>query len=167
MHFVTYYIFIDVKTTTYSVFLHKIHNRENQMAYGKRCGEEDGREVLPVGGEKDECQAWWDGQQEDDDGAHIGRVIEHPSDVIDCNTNNCIDNQGRKAKFASALMDDEAKAGNSQDLEHGADGVHHRRGRIRAQDVVRCGNGEPDEVGEYHQQEEEQTPRVEAEAVMF
>lgn len=70
-------------------------------------------------------------------------------------------------KFASALMDDEAEARDGQDLEHGADGVHHWRGRIRAQDVVRCGNGEPDEVGEHHQQEEEQAPKVEAEAVMF
>lgn len=62
-------------------------------------------------------------------------------------------------------MDDEAKAGNSQHLEHGADGVRHGCGRIRAQDVVRCGNGKPDEVGEHHQQEEEQAPKVEAEAV--
>ncbi len=167
MHFVTYSIFIDVKTTTYSVFLYKIHNRENQMAYGKRCGEEDGREVLPVGGKEDERQAGRDSQQKDDGGAHIGRAIESPSDVIDCNTNNCSDNQGRKAKFASALMDDEAKAGNSQDLEHGADGVHHGCGRIRAQDVVRRGNCKPDEVGEHHQQEEKQAPRVKTETVLF
>ena len=89
MHFVTYSIFKNVKITTYSVFLHKIHNRENQMAYGKRCGEEDGQEVFPVGGKEDERQAGRDSQQEDEDGAHIGREIEHPSDVIDCDTNNC------------------------------------------------------------------------------
>lgn len=83
LHFVTYSIFKNVKITTYSVFLHKIHNRENQMAYGKRCGEEDGREVLPVDGKEDECQAWWDGQQEDDDGGHFGRVIQRPPNVID------------------------------------------------------------------------------------
>ena len=64
-------------------------------------------------------------------------------------------------------MDNEAEARDGQHLEHGADGVHHRRDRIRAQDVVRCGNGEPDEVGEHHQQEEEQTPRIKAEAVLF
>lgn len=102
------------------------------MTHGKNSGEEGCRDVPAVGGEEDERQTGRDGQQEDDDGAHIGRVIEHPSDVIDCNTNNCSDNQGRKAKFASALMDDEAKAGNSQDLEHGTDGVHHWRGRSRA-----------------------------------
>ena len=50
MYFVTYSIFKNVKITTYSIFLHKIHNRENQMAYGKRCGEKDGQEVFPVGG---------------------------------------------------------------------------------------------------------------------
>ncbi len=166
MHFVTYSIFNNVKITTYSVFLHKIHNRENQMAYGKRCGEEDGQEVFPVGGKKDERQAGREGQQEDDDGAHIGCVIERPADVIYCDTNNCGDNQGRKAKFASVIMDDEAEAGDGQDLEHGADGVHHWRDRIRAQDVVRCGNGEPDEIGEHHQQEEEQAPRIEGETVM-
>ena len=97
------------------------------MAHGKRCGEEDGREVLPVDGKEDERQAGRDGQQEDD----------------------------------------EAEARDGQDLEHGADGVHHRRGRIRAQDVVRCGNGEPDEIGEHHQQEEEQAPRIKAETVLF
>ena len=135
------------------------------MAHGKCCGEEDCREILPVGGEKNERQAGRDSQQEDDGGAHIGRVIEPPSDVIDCDTNNCSDNQGRKAKFASALWDDEAEARDGQHLEHGADGVRHGCGRIRAQDVVRCGNGKPDEVGEHHQQEEEQAPKVEAEAV--
>ena len=97
------------------------------MAHGKRCGEEDCRQILPVGGEKDECQAWWDGQQEDD----------------------------------------EAEVRDGQDLEHGADGVRHGCGRIRAQGVVRCGNGKPDEVGEHHQQEEEQAPWVEAETVLF
>lgn len=70
-------------------------------------------------------------------------------------------------KFAFVIMDNEAEARDGQDLEHGTDGVHHWRDRIRAQDVVRCGNGEPDEVGEHHQQEEEQAPRVEAETVLF
>ena len=135
------------------------------MAHGKRCGEEDCREILAVGGEKNERQAGRDSQQEDDDGAHIGRVIEHPSDVIDCDTNNCSDNQGRKAKFASALWDDEAEARDGQHLEHGADGVRHWRDRIRAQDVVRCGNGKPDKVWEHHQQEKEKPPKVEAETV--
>lgn len=97
------------------------------MAYGKRCGEEDGREIFPVGGEKDERQAGRDGQQEDD----------------------------------------EAETSDGQHLEHGSDGVHHRRDRIRAQDVVRCGDGEPYEVGEHHQQKEDQAPRVKAEAVLF
>lgn len=64
-------------------------------------------------------------------------------------------------------MDDEAEARDGQDLEHGADGIHHRSDRIRAQDVFRCGNCEPDEVGEHHQQEEEQAPRVEAETVVL
>ena len=63
-------------------------------------------------------------------------------------------------------MDNEAEARDGQHLEHGANGVHHWRDRIRAQDVVRCGNGEPDEVGEHYQQEEEQAPRVKAEAVL-
>ena len=66
MYFVTYSIFKNVKITTYSVFLHKIHNRENQMAYGKRCGEEDGREVLPVDGKEDERQTGREGQQEEE-----------------------------------------------------------------------------------------------------
>ena len=167
MYFVTYSIFKNVKITTYSVFLHKIHDRENQMAYGKRRGEENCREVLAVGGKKDERQTGREGQQEDDDGVHIGCVIERPADVIDCDTNNCGDNQGRKAKFASVIMDDEAEARDGQHLEHGANGVHHWRDRIRAQDVVRCGNGKPDEIGEHHQQEEEQAPRVEAETVLF
>ena len=35
MHFVTYSIFNNIKITTYFVFLHKIHNRENQMAHRK------------------------------------------------------------------------------------------------------------------------------------
>ena len=70
-------------------------------------------------------------------------------------------------KFAFALTDDETEARDGQDLEHGTNGVHHWRDRIRAQDVVRCGNGKPDEVGEHHQQEEEQAPRVEAETVLF
>ena len=167
MHFVTYSIFDNVKITTYSVFLHKIHDRENQMAYGKRCGEENCREVLPVGGKEDERQAGRDSQQEDDKGVYIGRVIQHPSDVINCDANNCSDNKWRKTKFTSVFMDNEAEARDGQDLEHGADGVHHWRGRIRAQDVVRCGNGEPNEIGEHHQQEEEQAPRVEAETVLF
>ena len=136
------------------------------MTHGKNSGEEGCRDVPAVGGEEDERQTGRDGQQEDDDGAHIGRVIEHPSDIIDCNTNNCSDNQERKAKFASALLDDEAKAGNSQHLEDGANGIHHWRDRIRAQDVVRRGNGKPDEVGEHHQQEEKQASRVEAETVV-
>ena len=136
------------------------------MTHRKHRGKQNRREVLAVGGEEDERQTGRDGQQEDDDGAHIGRVIEHPSDIIDCNTNNCSDNQERKAKFASALLDDEAKAGNSQHLEDGANGIHHWRDRIRAQDVVRRGNGKPDEVGEHHQQEEKQAPRVEAETVV-
>ena len=166
MHFVTYSIFIDVKTTTYSVFLHKIHDRENQMAHGKSCGEEDCRKVLAVGGEKDKRQTGREGQQEDDEGVYIGRAIQHPSDVINCDANNCSDNKWRKTKFASVIMDNEAEARDGQDLEHGANGVHHWRDRIRAQDVVRCGNGKPDEVGEHHQQEEEQAPRVEAETVL-
>ena len=64
-------------------------------------------------------------------------------------------------------LDNEAEARDGQDLEHGANGVHHWRDRIRAQDVVRCGNGEPDEVGEHHQQEEEQAPRIKTETVLF
>lgn len=135
------------------------------MAQGKRCGEEDCRQILPFGGEEDERQTGRDCQQEDDDGAHIGRVIEHPSDVIDCDTNNCGDDKWRETKFASVFTDDEAEARDGQHLEHGADGVHRWRDRIRAQDVVRCGNGKPDEVGEHHQQEEKQAPKVEAEAV--
>ena len=167
LHFVTYSIFKNVKITTYSVFLHKVHHRKHQMAYGKNRSKYHCREVLPIDGEQDERQAGREGQQEDDDGTHIGRVIQRPSNVIDCDANNCGDNQGRKAKFAAALMDDETEARDGQDLEHGADGIHHRRDRIRAQDVVRCGNGEPYEVGEHHQQEEEQAPRVKAEAVLF
>ena len=166
MHFVTYSIFRNVKITTYYVFLRKIHNRENQMAYGKRCGEEDGQEVFPVGGEKDERQAGREGQQEDDKGVYIGRVIQRPSDVVDCDANNCSNNMWRKTKFISVFMDDEAEACDGQHLEHGTDGVHRWRDRIRAQDVIRCGNGKPDEVGEHYQQEEEQAPRVEAETVL-
>lgn len=135
------------------------------MAHGKRCGEEDCRQILPVGGEKNERQAGRDGQQEDDDGAHIGRVIEHPSDVIDCDTNNCGDDKWRETKFASVFTDDEAEARDGQHLEHGADGVRHGCGRIRAQDVVRCGNGKPYKVGKHHQQKEEQSTKVEAETV--
>lgn len=89
MHFVTYSIFNNIKITTYSVFLHKIHDRKHQMTRGKRRGEQDGQEVLPVGGEKDESQAGRNSQQKDDGGAHIGRVIQCPSNVIDCDTNNC------------------------------------------------------------------------------
>ena len=137
------------------------------MAHGKHRSKYHCREVLPVDGKKDERQAGREVQQEDDDGTHIGRVIQRPSNVIDCDANNCGDNQGRKAKFAAALMDDEAEARNGQHLEHGADGVHHRRDRIRAQDVVWCGDGKPDEVGEHHQQEEEQAPRIEAETVVL
>lgn len=125
MYFVTYSIFKNVKITTYSVFLHKIHDRENQMAYGKRRGEENCREVLAVGGKKDERQTGREGQQEDDGGAHIGRVIQRPSDVVDCDANNCSDNMWRKTKFTSVFMDNEAEARDGQDLEHGADGVHH------------------------------------------
>lgn len=137
------------------------------MAHRKHRGEEDGREVLPVDGKEDERQAGRNSQQENDNGGHFGRVIQRPPNVINCDANNCSNNQGRKAKFASVIMDNEAEARDGQDLEHGADGVHHWRDRIRAQDVVRCGNGEPDEVGEHHQQEEEQAPRVEAETVLF
>ncbi len=136
------------------------------MAHGKRCGEEDCQEVLAVGGEKDERQAGRNSQQEEDKGVYIGRVIQRPSDVVDCDANNCSDNMWRKTKFASVIMDNEAEARDGQDLEHGANGVHHRSDRIRAQDVVRCGNGKPDEIGEQHQQEEEQAPRVEGEAVL-
>ena len=136
------------------------------MAHRKNRSKQDGREVLPFDGKEDERQAGRDGQQENDNGVYIGRVIERPSNVIDCDTNNCSDNKWRKTKFASVFMDDEAEARDGQDLEHGADGVHHWRGRIRAQDVVRCGKGEPDEIGEHHQQEEEQAPRVEAETVL-
>lgn len=53
------------------------------MTHRKHRGKQNRREVLAVGGEEDERQTGRDGQQEDDDGAHIGRVIEHPSDVID------------------------------------------------------------------------------------
>ena len=137
------------------------------MIHGKDRGEEDCQKVLPVDGKQEERQAGRDGQQEDDDRTHIGRVIQRPSNVIDCDAKNCGDNLGRKAKFAAALMDDETEARDGQDLEHGADGVHHRRGRIHTQDIVRCGNSKPDEVGEHHQQEEEQAPRVEAETVLF
>lgn len=137
------------------------------MAHREHRGEEDRREVLPVDGKEDERQAGREGQQEDDDGVHIGCVIQHPSDVINCDANNCSDNKWRKTKFASVIMDNEAEARDGQDLEHGADGVHHWRGRIRAQDVVRRGNGEPDEIGEHHQQEEEQAPRIKAETVLF
>ena len=136
------------------------------MAYGKRCGEEDYRKVLPINGKEDKRQTGREGQQEDDDGVYIGRVIQHPSDVINCDANNCSDNKWRKTKFASVIMDNEAEARDGQDLEHGANGVHHWRDRIRAQDVVRCGNGKPDEIGEHYQQEEEQAPRVEAETVL-
>ena len=136
------------------------------MAQRKHRSKQDGQEVFPVGGKEDERQAGREGQQEDDDGVHIGCVIERPADVIYSDTNNCGDNQGRKAKFASVIMDDEAEARDGQHLEHGTDGVHHWRDRIRAQDVVRCGNGKPDEVGEHHQQEDEQAPRVKAETVL-
>ena len=137
------------------------------MAQRKHRSKQDGREVLPFDGKEDERQAGRDGQQENDNGVYIGRVIQRPSDVINCDANNCSDNKWRKTKFASVFMDNEAEARDGQHLEHGADGVHHRRDRIRAQDVVRCGNGEPDEVGEHHQQEEEQAPRVKAETVLF
>ena len=63
-------------------------------------------------------------------------------------------------------MDDEAEAGNGQDLEHGADDVHHRCDGLRPQDVIRRGEGKPDEIREHHQQEEKQAPRVEAETVV-
>lgn len=66
MHFVTYSIFNNIKITTYSVFLHKIHDRKHQMTRGKRRGEQDGQEVLPVGGEKDERQTGREGQQEEE-----------------------------------------------------------------------------------------------------
>lgn len=137
------------------------------MAHGKNRSKQDRREVLPVDGKEDERQTRREGQQEDDGGAHIGRVIQRPSDVVDCDANNCSDNMWRKTKFTSVFMDNEAEARDGQDLEHGADGVHLWRDRIRAQDVVRCGNGEPDEIGEHHQQEEEQAPRIEGETVMF
>ena len=65
LHFVTYSIFKNVKITTYSVFLHKIHDRENQMAHRKNRSKQDGREVLPVGGKKDERQTGREGQQEE------------------------------------------------------------------------------------------------------
>ena len=120
------------------------------MTHSKGRGEKDGREVLPVDGKEDERQTGRYSQQKDDGGAHIGRVIQRPSDVVDCDANNCSDNMWRKTKFTSVFMDNEAEARDGQDLEHGADGVHHWRDRIRAQDVVRCGNGEPDEVGGHH-----------------
>lgn len=137
------------------------------MAHRKNRSKYHCREVLPVDGEQEERQAGWDGQQENDNGVYIGRVIQRPSDVINCNANNCSDNKWRKTKFASVFMDNEAEARDGQHLEHGDDGVHHWRDRIRAQDVVRCGNGEPDEIGEHHQQEEEQAPRIKTETVLF
>lgn len=146
-------------------FLPEIHHPEHQVAHREAGGQLHGRKIPAVGGEEDERQTGRDGQHEDDGVAHIGRVIEHPSDVIDCDTNNCGDDKWRETKFASVFTDDEAEARDGQHLEHGADGVRHGCGRIRAQDVVRCGNSEPDEVGEHHQQEEEQAPRVEAETV--
>lgn len=42
----------------------------------------------------------------------------------------------RQAGREGQQEDDEAEACDGQHLEHGADGVHHWRGRIRAQDVV-------------------------------
>ena len=97
------------------------------MTHCKHRSEYHRRQVLAVGGEKNERQAGREGQQEDDDGVHIGRVIEYPSDVIDCYTNNCSDNQGGKSKFAPVFMDDEAETCDGQDLEHGADGIYHWR----------------------------------------
>ncbi len=59
------------------------------MAHRKNRSKQDRREVLPVDGKKDERQAGRDGQQEDDKGVYIGRVIQYPSDVINCDANNC------------------------------------------------------------------------------
>lgn len=71
MHFVTYSIFNNIKITTYSVFLHKVHPPKHQMAYGKRCGEEDRREVLPVDGKEDERQAGREGQLEEEQAPRV------------------------------------------------------------------------------------------------
>ena len=71
MHFVTYSIFNNIKITTYSVFLHKIHDRKNQMAHRKNSGKQDCREVFPFGGEKDERQAGREGQLEEEQAPRV------------------------------------------------------------------------------------------------
>lgn len=62
-------------------------------------------------------------------------------------------------------MDNEAEARHGQHLKNGTDDVHRRRDGLRPQNVIRRGEGKPDEIREHHQQEEEQAPKVEAEAV--
>ena len=62
-------------------------------------------------------------------------------------------------------MDDETEACHGQHLANGADDVHHRRDGLRPQDVIRRGDGKPDEIRRHHQQEKEQPPNVEAETV--
>ena len=62
-------------------------------------------------------------------------------------------------------MDDEAEARHGQHLENGAEDVHHRRDGLRTQNVIRRGEGKPDEIRGHHQQEKEQPPNVEAETV--
>ena len=41
------------------------------MAHREHRGEEDRREVFPVGGEKDERQAGWEGQQEEEQAPRV------------------------------------------------------------------------------------------------
>ena len=62
-------------------------------------------------------------------------------------------------------MDDEAEARHGQHLENGAEDVHHWRYGLHPQDVIRRGEGKPDEIREHHQQEKEETPKVKAETV--
>ena len=76
------------------------------MAHDKHRGKQGCRNVFPVGGEQDECQAGRDGQQEDDPCVGISSIVQYPSSVINHDTNHRSDDQRRKTQLPPFLVDD-------------------------------------------------------------
>ena len=123
------------------------------MAHHETGGQQHGRQVLPVDGKEDEHQTRRNGQQENHPRSDDAGIVQQPADVIDCYTGNSRNDPRRKQGLAPLFVDDETEARHGQHLENGADDVHHRRDGRRAKNVIRRGDGKPDEVRRHYQQE--------------
>ena len=144
---------------------YEVHNRKEQMTHGKANGQHRSRQVLAVDGKKDERQTGREGQQENHPRSGGTGIVLRPAKVIRCYTSCSSNDQRRETELAPLFADDEAEARHGQHLENGADDVHHRRDGLRPQNVIRRGDGKPNEIREHHQQKEEKPPKVKAEAV--